>query len=203
MHNNFESPKAAKLMMRMVIVAAIFVIAIGGAIYRSFAVIPFALGVAATSGLNIFKLRMLTNTIQKVLDTEDIETGKNTVRLQYLFRYFLTGVVLVAIALIDNYTTAPPIYSERVSHIAVWAAIFPNGPESLLTAPLISIMGALAGLFTLQLSIFIVRFFKLEKDGTEFIEYKDDEEDDDIAEDEINSDDENFPAKNNDDPEDR
>jgi len=172
---SYGSPKASKLMMRMVIVAGVFLIIVGIVIYRSFAALPFALGVTVTSALNIFKLRMLERTVNKVVHMDDIEAGKNTVRLQYLFRYFLTGIVLVAVALINNYTSPPPIYSERVSYLAVWAAVFPNGPESLLTSPFISIWGALAGIFTMQLSIFIIRFMKLEKDGTEFIKYEDDE----------------------------
>ena len=57
----------------------------------------------------------------------------------------------------------------------MWAALFPNGPQSLLSAPLISIWGALAGIFTLQLSVILVRSMKLEKDGDNFIEYSDDD----------------------------
>jgi len=182
LQDNIESPKAAKMMIYMVFVAAAVIILIGAVIYRSFAAVPFAFGVLITSGLNVIKLRMLVNTVQQVVEMDDIEAGKNKVRLQYLLRYLLTGIVLVAVALIDNFTTPPPIFSERNSYFAVWAILFPNGPESLLTAPLINIMGALAGIFTMQLSIFIVRFMKLEKDGTEFIKYEDDEEDIDIEE---------------------
>jgi len=175
----YESPKVMMLMKRMVIAAAAVIIIIAAVVYRSFAIIPFALGVIISSGFNIFKLRMLEMTVHKVLIMDDVEAGKNTVRLQYLIRYFLTGVVLVAVALIDNYTTPPPIYSNRESYLAVWALLFPNGPQSLLSSPLISIMGALFGIFTLQLSIFAVRFMKLEKDGTEFIKYEDDEDPED------------------------
>ena len=171
----YESPKASKIMMRMVVITGFFLILIGIIIYRSYAVIPFALGVAVTSGLNIIKLRMLERTVYKVVHSDDIEAGKNTVRLQYLLRYFLTGIVLVAVALINNYTSPPPLYSERDSYLAVWAGLFPSGPESLLTAPFISIWGALAGIFTMQLSIIAIRFMKLEKDGTEFIKYEDEE----------------------------
>jgi len=170
-NESFESINASKLMKRMVVVAALIIIIIGIVFYRSLAALPFALGVLATSGLNMFKVRMLERTVQKVVSMDDQEAGKNVVRLQYLLRYLLTGIVLVAIGLIQNYTTPPPFYSSRESYIGVWAALFPNGPEALLNAPLISIWGALAGIFTLQISIILVRTRKLEKDGDNFIIY--------------------------------
>jgi len=173
--NDMESPKASKLMIRMVLIAALAIILAGAVFYRSLAAIPFAFGVLITSGLNIIKLRMLLRTIRKVVYMEDPAMGKNVVRLQYLLRYILTGAVLVAVGLIHNYTTPPPFYSSREAYFAVWAALFPNGPQSLLSAPLISIWGALAGIFTLQLSVILVRSMKLEKDGDNFIEYNDDD----------------------------
>jgi len=169
--NDMEAPKASKLMVRMVIISALVIIVIGAVYYRSLAAIPFTFGVLITSGLNIIKLRMLERTVYKVAYMDDPEMGKNVVRLQYLLRYFLTGAVLVAVGLIHNYTTPPPFYSSRETYFGVWAALFPNGPQSLLSAPLISIWGALAGIFTLQLSVILVRSMKLEKDGDNFIEY--------------------------------
>jgi len=173
-----ESPKASKLMMRMVLIAALIIIVIGIIYYRSLAALPFSLGVIATSGLNIIKLRMLERTVQKIVYMEDQEMGKNIIRLQYLLRYLITGVVLVIIGLISTYTTEPAFYSSREAYFAVWAAIFPNAPEALKNAPLISIWGAIAGIFTMQLSVILVRSMKLEKDGTNFIEYKDEDETD-------------------------
>jgi len=181
MIDDLGSTKASKLMTRMIMVAALIIIIAGVIYYRSLAALPFALGVIIISGLNIIKVRMLEKTVQKVLSMDNQESGKNLVRFQYLLRYMLTGVVLVAIGLISNYTTRPPFYSSRESYFAVWATLFPNAPEALLEAPVISVWGALAGIFTLQLSIMLVRMFKLEKDGTNFIEYKDD--DDEAAED--------------------
>jgi len=176
-NESFETPRASGLMIKMVFAAALLIIVIGVVYYRSLAALPFAFGVAITSGLNIIKLRMLEKTVHKVVHMDDQEAGKNMIRLQYLLRYFLTGVVLVAVGLISNYTTAPPIYSNRESYFAVWAILFPNAPEALLNSPFISIWGALAGIFTLQLSVIIVRSMKLEKDGDNFIEYQDDDED--------------------------
>jgi len=173
-----ELSKPSKLLIRMIGVAALLIIVIGTIYYRSFAALPFALGVLVLAGLNMLKVRMLERTVQKVTSMEpgEEETGKNIVRFRSLLRYFLTGIVLVAIGFIQNYTTEPPAGSTRTIYINIWAVLFPNGPESLLGEPFISIWGALAGLFTLQLSVFFVRSLKLEKDGDNFIKYEDDPE---------------------------
>jgi len=178
------------LMQRMVLISALVIIVAGVIFYivigQVLAAIPFVLGVLATSGFNIFKVRMLERTVQKVIYMEDQEAGKNTVRLQYLLRYFMTGVLLVIIGLIHTFTTAPEFYSNRELYLAVWAAIFPNAPEYFHAAPFISIYGALFGLFTLQLAVILVRSLKLEKDGEHFVKYEDDEEDS-IDEDTVNN----------------
>ena len=174
--NIYQPLKPSRLMMKMVLISALIIIIIGAVFYRSLAAIPFSLGVMVTSLLNILKLRMLERTVQKVMNTEDSEMGKNIVRLQYLLRYFLTGIVLVAIGLIHNFTSPPPIYSDRDWYIAIWGTIFPNAPEVFIHAPLISMWGALAGIFTLQLSVILVRSLKLEKDGEHFVKYEDDED---------------------------
>ena len=176
MKESVESTRASMLMKRMIIVAALIIIVVGAVYYRSLAALPFTLGVIVTSGLNILKVRMLEKTVYKVVGMDDQEAGKNVVRFRYLLRYFLTGIVLVAVGLIHTYTTPPPFYADRDSYLGVWAILLPNAPEALLSAPLISIWGALAGIFTLQLSVILVRSLKLEKDGTEFIEYVDDDE---------------------------
>jgi len=176
MKDNSVSKNPTVHMTRMVLLSALLIIVIGVVIYRSLAALPFAFGVIITSCLNIMKIRMLEQTVRKVIEMDDPEAGKNVVRLRYLLRYFLTGIVLVAVGLVHNYTTPPPLYSSRGSYLAVWVLLFPGGPESLLTSPLISIWGALAGIFTLQLSVILVRTMKLEKDGDTFIKYEDDDE---------------------------
>jgi len=172
--NNPEPLKPSGLMVKMIMLAALIIIIIGVVFYRSLAVFPFALGVLITSGLNIIKMRMLERTVQKIIYMDDQEAGKNIIRFQYLLRYFLTGIVLVAIGLIQNYTSPPPIYSSRDWYIGVWAFLFPNAPDTLIYAPFISVWGAVAGIFTLQIAVIIVRSFKLEKDGDNFIKYDDD-----------------------------
>jgi len=192
-----ELSKPSKLIVRMIGVAALIIIVIGIIYYRSFAALPFVLGVIVTSVLNIIKMRMLERTVQKVadMDTEDQDTGKNIVRFQYLFRYFITGVVLAVTGVIQNYTTPPPEHSSRTIYIEVWATLFPQGPESLLNAPFISVWGALAGIFTLQIAVLIVRSMKLEKDGDNFIKYEDEDDAETVSEsddeDSVENDDEN------------
>ena len=176
MSDSPESPNPSQLMIRMVIVAALLIIVVGAVFYRSLAALPFALGVIVTSGLNIIKIRMLEQTVNKVISMDDQEAGKNVIRLRYLLRYFLTGIVFVAVGLIHTYTSPPPVYSSRGSYLGVWAILFPNAPEALLTAPFISIWGALVGIFTLQISVILVRSLKLEKDGDNFVEYADDKD---------------------------
>jgi len=109
-------------------------IVIGIIYYRSVYALYFAIGVILTSSLNVGKVFLLQRTVQKTLEKDDINSGKNYVRLQFLLRYALTTAVLLASGLISVY----------------------------VDPPFISIWGAIAGLFTLQISVLIVRHRKLE-----------------------------------------
>ena len=95
----------------------------------------FPLGVILSSALNVCKVILLERAIQKTLDMDDPKAGSNYIRVQYLLRYFLSGVVLVAAGLITKY--ADP--------------------------PFINIIGALVGIFTMQISVIIVRSMKIEE----------------------------------------
>jgi len=184
-----ERVTPTKLMIKMVWIAGLILTALGLIYYilisRALVIIPFTFGVAITTALNVSKLRMLEKTVQKVVHMDDQNAGKNLVRIQQLLRFLLTGAVLVIVGLIDNVTTVSPFLNPDRLHLPVWATLFPNAPETLLVAPFISMWGALAGLFTLQISVILIRTFKLEKDGDNFIEYtdeKDDSETDDSIE---------------------
>jgi len=89
---------------------------------------PFALGVVLTSVLNILKIFMLERTAKKIVEMTDPNAGKNYLRLQYLFRFFLTGAILLAAAV----------------------------------TPFINMLGAIAGVFTLQIAAFSLKFIKLD-----------------------------------------
>ena len=130
-----ELSKIAKRMILFIGVAALALIVVGAAIYRSIDALYFAIGVIASSSLNVGKVFLLERTVQKTLEMDDPASGKNYVRLQFLVRYVFTGLVLVAAGLISNY----------------------------VEPPFINIWGALAGIFTLQISVIIVRHSKLDE----------------------------------------
>ena len=125
----------SKRMICVIGISALVIIVGGAAIYRSIEAIYFALGVILTSALNVFKVFLLDRTVKKTIDIEDPDAGKNYVRLQYLLRYFLTGAVLLGAGLVTNY----------------------------VKPPFINIWGAVAGIFTLQISVIIVRSMKQEE----------------------------------------
>jgi len=93
----------------------------------------FSVGVVLTSALNVWKIYLLERTVTKTLNMDDPDTGKNYVRLQYLLRYILTGAVLLAAGLISYYTP----------HVSI-------------------AVGAIIGLFTMQISVIIVRHMKID-----------------------------------------
>lgn len=127
----------SRKMILMIGISALVIIAGGAALYRSLEALYFAVGVTLTSSLNVLKVVMLERTVKKVVDMEEQDAGKNYIRLQYLFRYFLTGIVLLAAGLVSVYVKPP--------FINVW--------------------GAVAGIFTLQISVIIVRSMKLDEDA--------------------------------------
>jgi len=177
-NNKLEPFKPSKWVKRMILITALVIIIIGTIVYRSLAVFPFALGVLATSGLNILLYGMIERTVRKVLYMEDQVHGKNIVTLHSMLRFLITGAVLAIIGVIHSFTSPPPVYNPGRLYINVWASIFPGAPESLLTAPFISLWGALFGIFTLKLSLKLIGFLKLEKDGEHFVKYVDDEKED-------------------------
>jgi len=127
--------------LRMIVLVALAMIA-GGTLYYSllqelYEALPFAFGVLVTSAFNIFKLKMLERNIHKTLEMDNPDTGKNYIKLQYLLRYFLTAVVLVVIGLLHIYVDSPRI-------ISIWGALF--------------------GLFTIQIALLFVRHTKLIED---------------------------------------
>lgn len=91
----------------------------------------FAVGVALMALLNAGKILLLERTVKKALELDDPNYGKNYVRFQYLIRYFLTAAVLLGAGLIGYLTP----------HVSI-------------------IIGAIAGVFTMQISVIIVRHMK-------------------------------------------
>jgi len=127
--------------LRTIILVAFAMIA-GGTLYYSlmselYEALPFAFGILATASFNIVKLKMLERNIRKTLEMDNPDSGKNYIKLQYLLRYFLTAVVLIIIGLLHVYVNNPRI-------ISIWGALF--------------------GLFTMQIALIFVRHTKLIED---------------------------------------
>ena len=119
----------------MIGVAALVFIIGGIVFHRSIEALYFAIGVILTSSLNVGKVFLLERTVQKTLEMDDPDSGKNYVKLQYLLRYGLTGLVLLAAGLIHVHVDPP--------FISIWGAVF--------------------GIFTLQISVISVRHMKIEE----------------------------------------
>jgi hypothetical protein len=120
---------ANKMMLAVCVSAAVMVIA-GVVYYRSFEILPFTAGIAATSVLNIARIHMLKNVVEKAIDMETGKDAGNYVRIQYLLRFVLTGVVLIACAL----------FGTRINHMSLF-------------------WGAVAGIFTMQIAAYFTSFF--------------------------------------------
>jgi hypothetical protein len=125
----------AKRIILFIGIVAIIIIVAGAAIYRSIEAIYFAFGVILTSSLNVLKILLLDRAVRKAIDSNEPKVGSNYIRVQQIIRYLLTGTVLLAAGLISVY----------------------------INPPFINIWGAVAGIFTLQISVIIVRSMKLEE----------------------------------------
>ena len=119
----------------LVMIASGIVVSLAVKSIDSMQALYFPLGVVLSSALNVLKVILLERAIQKTLDMEDPKSGSNYIRIQYLLRYFLSGAVLVVAGLITRY----------------------------VDPPFINIIGALVGIFTMQISVIIVRSMKLEE----------------------------------------
>jgi len=124
----------SKSLIMMIGFTAIVFIFAGLIFHRSMLALYFAIGVILTSSLNVGKVFLLEKTVDNTLDIKDENDGKNYVKLQFLFRYVLTAAVLLSVGLINIY----------------------------ITPPFISIWGTLAGMFTLQAAVIIVRHRKFD-----------------------------------------
>ena len=127
---------ASKCLIKFICIAALAFMVIGCVVFRSIESLYFAIGVVLTSLLNVLKVFLLERTVQKTLEKEDPTFGRTYVLLQYLLRYVLTAVVLLGAGAISLY--ADP--------------------------PFINIWGAIAGAFTLQISVMIVKYRKFDEE---------------------------------------
>jgi len=126
--------RTSKNIIIMIGLAALAFIIAGIIFHRSIHALYFAIGVILTSSLNVGKVFLLEKTVNNTLELKDENAGKNYVKLQFLFRYVLTALVLLGVGLINLY----------------------------FDPPFISIWGTIAGMFTLQIAVIIVRHWKLD-----------------------------------------
>jgi len=122
-----KSLSSSKQLMLVIGIAALVIMAVGAILFLTIPALPsdqalpFALGVLLTSALNVLKVKMLERSVNKIVNMENVESGKNFARLQYLLRYFLTGIVLVAAALtpfINIWGAIIGIFTLQISIIA-------------------------------------------------------------------------------------
>ena len=102
-----------KMVIIMLVAAAVFIFI---AVLISFfhpiiEPLPFSIGVLLSTLLNIVKVVWLEQAVEKAADMEDEKAAGNYIRAQYLLRFVLTAVVLVAAALISQ------------GHNVVWGAV--------------------------------------------------------------------------------
>ena len=98
---------AVKKMILGILVSAL-VIGIGGAVvytvfFPPFPALGFVLGLAMTTLLNIVKVVMLERTVTKAtaMNVDESASATRLLGVQYLIRFVLTGLVLVAAATLD------------------------------------------------------------------------------------------------------
>jgi hypothetical protein len=145
---------AAKKMIVVIGIASLVIIAGGAMYHRSPAVLPFALGVLITAGLNVLKLVMLERAVEHAVSNDDEKAGGAYIRVQYLLRFTLTAAVLVVAALTD----------------------------------FISLWGAAAGLFTLQIAVIVVKAIIKDDEPVKDVKYIKYDDDGNVVEDGINED---------------
>lgn len=114
----------AKKMILMISAYTLLIIIAGAAYYRSSEIFPFTLGVILTSALNVLKVTMIEREADRVANRE-VKNARSFGGFQYIFRFLLTGVVLVMATMV----------------------------------PFINFWGAVAGIFTLQIAAYSMKFF--------------------------------------------
>jgi len=101
----------AKRMIVGIIIYSLVFIAAGALYYRSYSVFPFAAGILLMAALNCLKVAMLERVVKTVADMDEKKEAGNYVRVQYLLRLLLTGIVLFIAA------------TDKVPFVSLWGAI--------------------------------------------------------------------------------
>ena len=120
-------------MIIVMVISAMIMMSGGGLFFRSFSAVLFSVGVALMTSVNIVKVFMIKRAVKLSLEREIGTDGRNVARLQYFFRFLLTGAVFLAVAFITRQTG---------DFAAIW--------------------GGLIGALTLQIGAMSLKFMKLE-----------------------------------------
>ena len=118
------SAAVARKMMQVVGITAAVIIIAGTVYYRSLEVFPFALGVLLTSGINVLRLHMLNNAVEKAVNLTESKSAANYMRGQFLIRFVLLAAVLVASALLDFINLWGAVYGVFTLQISAYAMKF-------------------------------------------------------------------------------
>ena len=114
--------------MIVVMLVAALIIIIAGAVafvfYPVISVLPFSLGVLLMTGLNIVKVIWLEQAVQKAVDMEDQVAAGNYIRMQYLFRLLLTGLVFIIAILVPIIDLWGALAGIFTFHAAKYALAF-------------------------------------------------------------------------------
>jgi len=89
----------AERMILVVCVSLLVLIAASLAYFRSLEFLPFSLGALLGAATNVSKIIMLERAVDKAVGMET-KRAENYLRIQYLLRYVITGVVLAASILV-------------------------------------------------------------------------------------------------------
>ena len=92
------SGTAKNMILVICILAAVFIIA-SAIFYRSFAFVPFAIGVLMGAGTSVVKIILLNRIIERAVAGDPQVTGRGFTG-QYFLRFVLTGVMLLVAAVV-------------------------------------------------------------------------------------------------------
>lgn len=91
---------AKKLILTISVLSSIFIVC-SVIYYRSFAFLPFMIGVILGAAVSITKVFLLERTVDKALEMEQ-KNAKNYVGVHHILRLLFTGAVLILAAVVPQ-----------------------------------------------------------------------------------------------------
>jgi len=125
-------------MMKAMVCISVLMMAGGAAFFRSHFAIGFALGVAMSMALNLVKIEWLKRCVNRAAKMDTAKAGA-FISANYIMRYVLTGLVLVAahfLPVVDMFGAAIGLLSLPFANYVVNFASRRNRPdETPLSSP--------------------------------------------------------------------